>query len=104
MIDYSQTINKFTLLNAYPLPKIETLVNKLAQYDLFSTIDLKSAYHQIPILENERPFTAFEADGQLYQFKRIPFGVTNGVAAFQKTIDKIITDENLEEFLHIWMM
>lgn len=96
VIDYSQTVNKFTLLDAYPLPEIETLVSKVARYDTFSSLDLSSAYHQIPILEHEKKFTAFEADGQLYQFKRIPFGVTNGVSAFQRTINKIISDEGLE--------
>ncbi|KAI3378314.1 hypothetical protein SNEBB_002033 [Seison nebaliae] len=45
-IDYSETINKFTLLDGYPLPRIDDTVNKIAQYRVFSTIDLKSAYHQ----------------------------------------------------------
>ena len=47
-IDYSQTINKFTLLDAFPLPRIDELVNQIAQYRVFSTIDLRSAYHQVP--------------------------------------------------------
>ncbi|XP_054266993.1 uncharacterized protein LOC128989150 [Macrosteles quadrilineatus] len=94
-IDYSQTINKFTQLDAYPLPHIESFVSKLAQYKVFSTIDLKEAYHQIPIRNEDKPFTAFEANGRLYQYTRIPFGVTNGVACFQRTIDQIIENENL---------
>ena len=50
-------------------------------------MDLKSAYHQIPIKE-DKSYTAFEANGKLYQFCRIPFGVTNGVACFQRIIIK----------------
>ena len=96
VVDYSQTINKYTELDAYPLPKIDELVNKIANYRYFSTIDLKSAYHQIPISPEEKPYTAFEADGQLYQFCRIPFGVTNGVSAFQRTINNLIKDNNLK--------
>ncbi|GFX03587.1 retrovirus-related Pol polyprotein from transposon opus [Trichonephila clavipes] len=69
VVDYSQTINKYTLLDAYPLPKIEE--------------------------DSERHYTAFEACGKLYQFLRVPFGVTNGVACFQRVIDKIIEDEGL---------
>ena len=63
---------------------------------IFSTFDLKSAYHQVPILPKERPFTAFEADGQLLQFTRVPFGVTNGVAHFQRTINSLIKENNLQ--------
>ena len=58
------------------------MMNALAEYKYFSTFDLKSAYHQVPIQEADKPFTAFEASGKLYQFKRVPFGVTNGVAVF----------------------
>ena len=67
------------------------------KYKYFSTFDLKSAYHQIPIKEEDRPFTAFEANGKLYQYKRIPFGVTNGVAAFQRIVDKIVEQEKLTQ-------
>ena len=96
VIDYSQTVNRFTQLDAYPLPKINEMVNKIAKYRVFSKIDLKSAYHQIPIREADRIYTAFEADGRLYQFTRIPFGVTNGVACFQRVMDKFITENNLK--------
>lgn len=96
VIDYSMTINKFTDLDAFPLPNIETVVNNVSKFKVFSQIDLKSAYHQVPILENEKIYTAFEANGKLYQFTRIPFGVTNGVAAFQRTLDFIISEEKLD--------
>ncbi|GFX40244.1 retrovirus-related Pol polyprotein from transposon opus [Trichonephila clavipes] len=69
VVDYSQTINKYTLLDVYPLPKIEE--------------------------DSERHYIAFEACGKLYHFLRVPFGVTNGVACFQRVIDKIIEDEGL---------
>ncbi|XP_045526419.1 uncharacterized protein LOC123715455 [Pieris brassicae] len=97
VIDYSQTINRYTELDAYPLPNIEDLVSKVAKNKFFSLIDLKSAYHQVPILPKERKFTAFEALGNLYQFRRIPFGVTNGVSSFQRTIDWIIRKEKLQK-------
>ncbi|GFT20643.1 retrovirus-related Pol polyprotein from transposon opus [Trichonephila clavipes] len=95
VVDYSQTINKYTLLDAYPLPKIEEVILKISKNKVFSKIDLQSAYHQIPIQDSERRYTTFEACGKLYQFLRVPFGVTNGVACFQRVIDKIIEDEGL---------
>ncbi|MCP4297154.1 MAG: RNA-directed DNA polymerase, partial [Proteobacteria bacterium] len=64
---------------------------------IYSTFDLKSAYHQIPRLEQERQYTAFEADGNLYQFTRIPFGVTNGVSAFQRVISDLIRQNELDQ-------
>ena len=94
-VDYSCTVNLFTELDAYPLPKIETMVNSLAKFIVFSTFDLKSTYHQICINELDRPYTAFEAGGKLYQFTRIPFGITNGVAAFQRAIDRFVEEEEL---------
>ena len=95
-IDYSQTINRFTLLDAYPLPRIDDTVNAIAQYRVFSTIDLRSAYHQVSIRECDKPYTAFQAGSALYQFTRIPFGVTNGVACFQRIMTDIIASENLQ--------
>ncbi|KAL1454481.1 hypothetical protein WDU94_010725 [Cyamophila willieti] len=96
VIDYSQTINKYTLLDAYPLPRIEDIVSKVAEHQVYSIIDLKSAYHQVPIIDCEKQYTAFEASGKLYHFLRVPFGVTNGVACFQRTVDRIVENEKLE--------
>ena len=87
VVDYSQTINRFTLLDAYPLPNID---EQIAKASVFSTLDLKSAYYQLPLLAEDRPYTAFEAEGKLYQYTRLPFGVTNGVSFFQRFIDFLI--------------
>lgn len=96
VVDYSRTINQFTELDAYPLPRIDELVNKMAQYKVFSTVDLKSAYHQIPLKESDKPYTGFEADGGLYHFNRIPFGVTNGVSCFQREMDRFVEENELQ--------
>ena len=66
VIDYSVTINRFNLLDAYPLPNMEDLVNRKAHDKYFSSIDLWLAYHQVPLLAEQRHYTAFEADGQLF--------------------------------------
>ena len=95
VVDYSQTINRFTLLDAYPLPRIEDTVNEIASYHVYSTLDLTSANHQVAIKPEEQKYTAFEDAGSLYQFCRIPFGVTNGVASFQRVMDDIIKRDDL---------
>ncbi|KAJ8886976.1 hypothetical protein PR048_013190, partial [Dryococelus australis] len=77
-VDYSQTINRYTELDAFPLPPIED-VNKAASYKIYSCIDLCSAYYQVPIREEDKPYTVFEARGQLYQFTHVPVGIRYGV-------------------------
>ena len=96
VIDYSQTINKFTLLDAYPLPRMLDVVNKVAGYRIYSTLDLTSAYHQVELPSSDRLYTAFEADGGLWQWKRIPFGLTNAVPCFQRIVDDIIKSKNCQ--------
>ena len=95
-VDYSETINRFTLLDAYPLPPIQPMVNEIAQYDIKSTLDMTSAYNQLVVPEEDRPYTAFEACGGLYQFCRVPFGVTNGVPCFQRIMDQLVEKYSLQ--------
>jgi len=90
------TINSFTLLEAYLLPDIEDLVNRIARDKYFSSIEIRLACHQVPLLAEERHCTAFEADGRLFQYKRLPLGVTNGVSAFQRSIDEFIKRHRLK--------
>ena len=58
VIDYSTTINQYTALDAYSLPRIEELVNKIACDEYYNSIDLRAAYHQVPlviIIKNNLP-------------------------------------------------
>ena len=97
VINYSQTINKFTQLNAYPLPSIDDLVTRVSQYEHFSTVDLRSDYHQVPLNDKDTLYTAFEAGGQLNQFRRMPFGITNGIYCSQKVMDEFIYTNSLHD-------
>ena len=76
---------------------MDEFINKIARYKVFSTVDLKSAYHQIPIHEDDKPYTAFEGNKRLYHFNRVPFGETNGLLCFQRTIDQFIEKEELSD-------
>ena len=95
VIDYSQTINRYTQKDAYPLPHIADQINDIALNTVFITIDLKDAYYQLEIEESDRKYTAFEADRKLFQYKRMPFGVTNGVACVQRAMKDFINDNKL---------
>ena len=56
---------------------------------------MKNAYYQVPLPPNDRKLTAFEANGKLLQFKRIPFGLTNAAGAFQRVVTQIINEDKL---------
>ena len=94
-IDYSQTINLFTEKDAFPIPLIEEIVNDLASFKFYASYDLRKAYHQTPIKEEDKPFTAFEAGAELLEFNVMPFGVTNGGPVFQRIMTKVIQDDRL---------
>ena len=74
VIDYSWTINLFTVTDAYPLPQGDDTVTQLFKCKVFSTVDFERAYHQTPLAHGENYSTAVEIDGKLHQFNRIPFG------------------------------
>ena len=97
VIEYSQTINHYTELDAYPLRRIDNRVSKISKYSVFSMLDLKSAYHQVPLPDEDKPYTAFEATSKLYEFNSVPSGLTNGVAAFQRSIYNVIEEDELED-------
>ena len=54
VIDYSQTINRYTQPDAYPLPRIDDVVNRIAKFKVMSTLDLRSAYHQVPLRDEDK--------------------------------------------------
>ena len=64
---------------------------KIAKCSVFSILDLKSAYYRVTLSVEDRSYTAFEAEGKLYQYTRSPFDVINGVTFFQGIIDYVIS-------------
>lgn len=69
------------------------MVKKIAKCQVCSTIDLCNAYHQLPLKDEDKSYTAFEAPNGLDQFSRSPFGIINGVACFQRKMVNL--DEKL---------
>ena len=69
---------------------MQDVVNNVAQYKIYSTLDMSSAYHQVELPTSDRMYTAFQADGSLWPWKRMPFGLSHAVPAFQRIVDDII--------------
>ena len=101
-VNYSQTINQYTELDGYPLPRIDDMIKILANYKVFSTFELKSTYHLEPIMQSNLKCTEFVAKGKLYHFHRILFIVTNSVAIFQRAMDKTVEEDDSTTPLPIW--
>lgn len=70
------------------------MVNEIAQYQVFSTIDLQGVYHEVPLKGEDIPYTAFKAQNNLYQFTCVPFGITNGVACFKREMLKFVEEND----------
>ena len=81
---------------------MQDLLDQAAENTTFSKIDLKSAYHQIPLHRKDMSFTAFEVNGRLFEFTRLPFGVTNAVATFQREMTAFVRLHNLKR-LHPYL-
>lgn len=90
-IDFRK-LNQKTVKDSYPLPHIGQTLDLLHGSKYFTTLDLTAGFHQIPIRECDRHKTAFICDFGLFQFSKLPFGLVNGPASFERTMDTIFSD------------
>jgi hypothetical protein len=88
-VDY-RDINKKTVRERYPLPLIRDLLDSLRHARYFTTLDMKFGFHQMEIDEGSKHITAFITPDGLYEYHRMPFGLVNAPAVYQRAIDKAL--------------
>ena len=87
-IDYRK-INKVTVKNKYPLPRIEDLFDRLKRTGVFSKIDMRSGYYQLRVKDVDVSKTTFRTRYCHYEFLVMPFGLTNAPAAFVDLMNRV---------------
>ena len=88
-VDYRK-LNRVTKLDAYPMPTIDSILDSLHGATIFSSLDLKSGYHQMALNPEDKEKTAFVCAEGLFHFTVLPFGVVNGPASFQRLMEVVL--------------
>lgn len=89
VIDYRK-LNEKTPADRYPIPEISEILDRLGKAQYFTVLDLASGFHQIEIDPKDTPKTAFNVDGGKFEFVRMPFGLRNAPATFQRLMDSVL--------------
>lgn len=101
-IDF-RALNKVTIRDHFPLPRIDMLLDKVGRNRIFSSLDLQSGYHQLLLHDSDVPKTAFVTHKGQYQFRVLCFGLTNAPSAFQRLMNDIFQDLIARNIVQVYL-
>ena len=90
--DYRLTVNQASLIDSYPLPRVEDLFAALSGGKRFTKLDLSHSYLQLQLGEETKSLTTINTHRGLFQYNRLPFGLSSAPAVFQRTMDNLLKD------------
>lgn len=90
-VDYRR-LNAISEADAYPMPRVDDVIDSIGKSKYITTLDFARGYWQVPVQKESRPRTAFATPFGLYQFKVMPFGLQGAPAVFQRMMDNILVD------------
>ncbi|KAJ4447626.1 hypothetical protein ANN_09633 [Periplaneta americana] len=99
VVDYRVLSSKMQI-ESVPLPDIHNCFDWFANAKYFTTFDLNSAYYNIPLAEESRPYTAFATDWNLYEFCRVQFGIATGAQVLTRLLDQIFSNIKYKFLYH----
>jgi len=86
-----RNLNAVTTADTFPLPRIDELIDELGPSDTFTTLDARAAYWSVEVHPEDRPKTAFSDGYRLFQFRRLPFGLSTAPTTFQRTMNFVLS-------------
>ena len=95
-------LNRVTIKNRYPFPRIDDLFDQLRGARVYSMIDLRTGYHQLRVREADIPKTTFRTRYEHFEFTVMPFGLTNALAAFMDLMNRVF-QPYLDQFVVVFV-